>query len=101
GALQEGVGLVIRAGRVDQVGPGLAAPAGATVVDLGAETCLPGLIDAHTHIALHPGDYDGQILRETPEMRTIHATISARLTLESGITTVRDLGNEGAGCADV
>ena len=101
GALHEGVGLVIRSGRVDQAGPGIAAPAGAAVVELGSETCLPGLIDAHTHIALHPGDYDGQILRETPETRTIHATISARLTLESGITTVRDLGNEGAGFADV
>ena len=64
-------------------------------------TLMPGLIDCHTHIALHAGDYDAQILRETPEMRTIHATLSARKTLEAGITTVRDLGNEGAGFADL
>jgi imidazolonepropionase-like amidohydrolase len=101
GALQDGVGLLVRDGRVVSVGPAAAAPAGAAVVDLGGLTVLPGLIDAHTHIALHPGDYDAQILRETPELRTIHATVSARRTLESGITTVRDLGNEGAGFADL
>lgn len=64
-------------------------------------TLMPGLIDTHTHLALHAGNYDDQILRETPEMRTIHAAISARKTLEAGITTVRDLGNEGAGFADL
>jgi imidazolonepropionase-like amidohydrolase len=100
-SLVEGAALVVRAGVVTEVGAGLAVPPGATVIDLGHFTVLPGLIDAHTHVALHPGDYDGQILRESPEMRTIHATISARATLESGITTIRDLGNEGAGFADV
>jgi imidazolonepropionase-like amidohydrolase len=101
GTLREGVGVVVRDGIIADVGPELAVPAGATVLDLGRFTVAPGLIDAHTHVALHPGDYDGQILRETPEMRAIHATISARATLESGITTIRDLGNEGAGFADV
>ena len=62
---------------------------------------LPGLVDAHTHLALHAGDYDQQILRESPELRTIHAVASARKTLDSGVTTVRDLGNEGAGFADI
>ncbi|HEU4521120.1 MAG TPA: amidohydrolase family protein [Thermoanaerobaculia bacterium] len=75
---------------------------GSAAITLGNDvTLMPGLIDAHTHLALHAGNYDDQILRETPEMRTIHATISARKTLEAGITTVRDLGNEGAGFADL
>jgi imidazolonepropionase-like amidohydrolase len=101
GRLQDGVGVLVRAGRIVDVGPAVVAPPGATVVDLSRFTVLPGLIDAHTHIALHPGNYDDQVLRETPELRTIHATVNARVTLESGITTVRDLGNEGAGFADI
>jgi len=99
-SLSEHAALVVRDGIIADVGPSLAVPQDASVLDLTAFTCTPGLIDAHTHIALHPGDYDGQILRETPELRAIHATVSARVTLQSGITTVRDLGNEGAGFAD-
>jgi imidazolonepropionase-like amidohydrolase len=99
--LRDGVGIVVRGGVIADIGPSLPVPAGATVLDLGRFSVVPGLIDAHTHVALHPGDYDGQVLRETPEMRTIHATLSARAILESGITTVRDLGNEGAGFADI
>jgi len=75
-------------------------PPDAKAIDLGDVTLMPGLIDCHTHIALHAGDYDDQILRETPEFRAIRATVAARETLESGITTIRDLGNEGAGYAD-
>ncbi|HNE83691.1 MAG TPA: amidohydrolase family protein, partial [bacterium] len=71
------------------------------IIDLREKTVLPGLIDAHTHIVLHPGDYDGQILRETPEYRAVYGTVLARKTLEAGVTTIRDLGNEGAGLADV
>jgi imidazolonepropionase-like amidohydrolase len=99
--LRPGIGVVVRGDTIVDVGAGLPVPDGATVVDLGGFTVLPGLIDAHTHIALHPGGYDVQILRETPELRAIHATVNARVTLEAGITTVRDLGNEGAGLADV
>lgn len=93
--------LVVRDGRIARVGSGIAIPAGAHVIDLGSATVLPGLIDAHTHIALHAGDYDGQILRETPEFRALWASVNARKTLEGGITTIRDLGNEGSGFADV
>ena len=77
------------------------ATADASIVFDDRFTLLPGLIDAHTHIALHGGDYDAQILRETPELRTIHASLAARKTLLAGITTIRDLGNEGAGFADL
>jgi imidazolonepropionase-like amidohydrolase len=101
GTLREAMAVVVRGGTVAEVGAGLAVPPDAAVVDLTRFTVLPGLIDAHTHIALHPGDYDSQVLRETPELRAIHATVNARRTLESGITTIRDLGNEGAGLADV
>jgi imidazolonepropionase-like amidohydrolase len=100
-AMRENVAVVVRGGTIAEVGVGLAVPEGAQRIDLGAFTLTPGLIDAHTHIALHPGNYDDQILKETPELRAIYATVSARLTLESGITTIRDLGNEGAGFADV
>ena len=73
----------------------------AKVIDLGDVTLMPGLIDAHTHIALHPGDDEQQNLRETPEFRAIWSTVNARKTLQAGITTIRDLGNEGAGFTDI
>ena len=99
--LQENIGILIRGGRIVQVGRNLPQPAGATLIDLSDKTVLPGLIDAHTHIVLHRGDYDAQILRETPEYRAIYATANAKATLEAGVTTIRDLGNEGAGFADI
>jgi imidazolonepropionase-like amidohydrolase len=91
--------VVIDAGKIVRIDD--AAPANATVVDLGDVTLMPGLIDAHTHIALHPGDAEQQTLRETPEFRSIWATVSALKTVRAGITTIRDLGNEGAGFADL
>lgn len=100
-ALQPGITLRIRDGKIAEVGRQLAPPAGAEIIDLGNRTLLPGLIDAHTHIALHAGEYDRQILRETPEFRALWASVNARKTLEAGVTTIRDLGNEGAGFADV
>jgi imidazolonepropionase-like amidohydrolase len=69
------------------------------------ETCLPGLIDTHTHILLQgditAADYDEQLLKQSPEYRTILATVNARRALEYGFTTIRDLETEGAGYADV
>ena len=93
--------ITVRDGRIASIGPAANTPANAQIIDLSDKTVLPGLIDAHTHITLHAGDYDGQMLRETPEFRSIWATVSARKTLDAGVTTIRDLGNEGAGFADV
>ncbi len=74
-------------------------------VDLSDETCLPGLIDTHTHVLLQGDitaeDYDRQLLKWSPEYRTILGTQSARKALEYGFTTIRDLETEGAGYADV
>jgi imidazolonepropionase-like amidohydrolase len=74
-------------------------------INLSQETCLPGLIDTHTHILLQgditAADYDEQLLKQSPEYRTILATVNARRALEYGFTTIRDLETEGAGYADV
>jgi imidazolonepropionase-like amidohydrolase len=97
-ALRDDAVVVVEHGRIVSVGA--TVPPNAKLIDLGERTLMPGLIDAHTHIALHAGDYDAQILRETPEYRTIIATINGRKTLDAGVTTIRDLGNEGSGFAD-
>ncbi|HEY8591308.1 MAG TPA: amidohydrolase family protein [Sphingomicrobium sp.] len=91
----------VRGADIAEVGSSVPIPAGATVIDLSRETVLPGLIDAHTHIALHAGDSDAQTLRETPEYRAIYASANAAKTLAGGVTTIRDLGNEGSGFADI
>jgi imidazolonepropionase-like amidohydrolase len=81
------------------------APANARRIDLGNATCLPGLIDAHTHLLLQgdalASDYDEQVLTESKPYRALRAAAAARIALDHGFTTVRDLGTEGAGFADV
>ena len=88
--------IVVANGKIQSVGGGT-VPAGATVIDLGDATLLPGFIDAHTHLTddFHP-DYNGSMLlslqRTIPE-KAIRATANARVTLRAGFTTVRDLGS--------
>jgi len=84
---------------------GAREPSGSDVIDLSRETCLPGLIDTHTHVLLQgditAADYDEQLLKQSPEYRAILATVNARRALDYGFTTIRDLETEGAGYADV
>ena len=75
-------------------------PAAALMVDLGDMTLLPGLIDVHVHLFLHPGAEDLQTVEESVPQRTITATLAAREDLMAGFTAERDMGTEGAGSAD-
>jgi imidazolonepropionase-like amidohydrolase len=86
--------IVIRANRIEAVGPGLAIPAGATVIDLSQMTVLPGLIDCHTHLAdgkFGEGDPVFQ-LQKSASQTVLESVRNARVTLESGFTSVRDVG---------
>jgi imidazolonepropionase-like amidohydrolase len=97
--------VIVEGERIKDVGAGLAVPAGARVVDLGRATCLPGLIDNHTHVMLQgditAADYDDQLLKESIPYRAIRATAAVRTALLNGFTTLRDLETEGAMYADV
>ena len=100
----EGWQVLVRGERIEAVGPALAAPAGTRIVDLPGTTLLPGMIKGHSHLFLHPYNetsWDDQVLREPESLRTARAVNHARATLMAGFTTVRDLGTEGAGYADV
>ena len=98
--------VVVAAGRITAVDPenGSVPPDGARVLHLEGMYLTPGLIDLHTHLTLHPYDeasWETQVLKESLELRTIRAVDAARRTLEAGFTTIRELGTEGAGYADV
>jgi imidazolonepropionase-like amidohydrolase len=94
--------LAINGEKITEVG---AAATKGEIVDLSRDTCLPGLIDTHTHVLLQgditAADYDEQLLKQSPEYRTILGTVNARRALDYGFTTIRDLETEGAGYADV
>lgn len=95
--------VLVEGDRIVAVGPDVVAPAGAETIALPGTTLLPGLIDLHVHLFLHPYNetsWNDQVMKEPLSLRTARAVAHARATLMAGFTTVRDLGTEGAGDAD-
>jgi imidazolonepropionase-like amidohydrolase len=92
--------VLVRGDRIADVGASVSHPAGAETIDLGNRTLMPGLIDAHVHLFLHPGAEDLQTVQESVPQRTLIAVTAARADLMAGFTAERDMGTEGAGSAD-
>jgi imidazolonepropionase-like amidohydrolase len=92
--------VLVEGERIKAVGSTVERPQGAKVIDLGDTTLMPGLIDVHVHLFLHPGAEDLQTVEESVPWRTILAEQAARADLMAGYTAERDMGTEGAGSAD-
>ena len=92
--------ILIDGERIVDIGIAVSHPAGARLINLGSRTLLPGLIDAHVHLFLHPGAQDLQTLQEPVPARTISALAAARDDVMAGFTAERDMGSEGATSAD-
>jgi imidazolonepropionase-like amidohydrolase len=106
GEAHKGWAVLVAQGRIQAVGPAssIAAPADADRIDLPGKTLIPGLMDLHSHVLLHPYNetsWDDQVMKEAVEYRTLLAGQHAAATLQAGFTTLRDLGTEGANYADV
>lgn len=106
GAAHAGWAVLVAQGRIQAVGPldGMRVPADAERIDLPGKTLLPGLIDLHSHVLLHPYNetsWDDQVIKEAPAYRIMKAARHANDTLQAGFTTLRDLGTEGVDYADV
>jgi len=104
--VHDGWAVLVHGDKIVQVGPAssITPPAGARVIELPGLTLMPGLIEAHSHILLHPYSetpWNDQVARESLSLRVARATNHLRNTLQAGFTTIRDLGTEGAGYADV
>src|SRR2546428_4094934 len=104
--LHDGWVVLVRGAKIEAVGPAseVKAPADAKVIDLPGLTLMPGLIEAHSHVLLHPYSetvWNDQVAREALSLRIARATNHLRNELMAGFTTIRDLGTEGAGYADV
>jgi imidazolonepropionase-like amidohydrolase len=92
--------VLVEGERIHAVGTSVEHPPGAKVIDLGDTTLLPGLIDAHVHLFLHPGAEDLQTVEESVAWRVLQAEQAAKADLLAGFTAERDMGTEGAGSAD-
>jgi len=104
--LHAGWGVLVDRNRIVATGPldALTIPPAARRIELRGMTLLPGLIDLHSHLLLHPYDrrsWNDQVLVDHEALRVARATVAAAATLHAGFTTLRDLGTEGAGTADV
>ena len=100
----EGWSVLVIDEKIAAVGPHVAAPAGTRIIELPGTTLMPGMIEGHSHLFLHPYDetlWDDQVLHERLALRTARAVVQAERTLDAGFTSERDLGTEGAGFADV
>ncbi|WP_047490073.1 amidohydrolase family protein [Terriglobus sp. TAA 43] len=93
--------ILVEGNKIKEAGTHVTHPAGAEVIDLGETTLMPGLIDAHTHLFLHVGNEANQTVDESVPERTLIAADAAKHDLLAGFTAERDMGTEGAGCADV
>src|SRR3954470_7367932 len=104
-ALHKGWAVLVRSASIEAAGPSASiSTQNATVVDLPGTTILPGLIEAHSHVLLHPYNetsWNDQVTHEPLALRIARATAALKATLDAGFTTIRDLGTEGAGYADV
>ncbi|MFN2637758.1 MAG: amidohydrolase family protein [Gemmatimonadaceae bacterium] len=105
-AAHSGWAVLVTGNRIIAAGPRsqISMPSGATTINLPGTTLMPGLIDAHSHVLLHPYNetsWNDQVLHESLALRTARAVNHLRATLMAGFTTLRDLGTEGAGYADV
>jgi imidazolonepropionase-like amidohydrolase len=104
--LHDNWAVIVRGQKIEAAGPAatIQAPAGVKVIELAGLTLMPGLIEAHSHVLLHPYSetlWNDQVARESLSLRVARATNHLRNTLQAGFTTIRDLGTEGAGYADV
>jgi imidazolonepropionase-like amidohydrolase len=93
--------VLVEGTKITEAGTHVARPAGAEVIDLGDTTLMPGLIDVHTHLFLHPGVEDLQTVEESVPARVLEAAAAAKADVMAGFTAERDMGTEGAKCADV
>lgn len=103
-AMHEGWQVLVDGTKIVAAGAALTVPADATRIALPGHTLMPGMIEGHSHLLLHPYDktpWDDQVLKESEAYRVARGVVHARDTLMAGFTTVRDLGSEGAGTADV
>ena len=104
-SVHEGWAVRVQGDRIQAIGPAASVTAaGATIVDLPGTTLVPGLVEGHSHVLLHPYNetsWNDQVLHESVGVRTARAVNHLRATLMAGFTTIRDLGTEGAGYADV
>jgi imidazolonepropionase-like amidohydrolase len=104
GKVHFGWQVLVSGDTIIAVGPDLSAPPTARTIDLAGTTLMPGMIEGHGHLFLHPYNetsWDDQVLHEPLALRTVRAAANAKATLLAGFTSERDLGTEGAGFADV